>query len=141
MAQVPVFDSDEAAYAIQARICELSGDAVVGFTRAMVKGWEYALENPQYAIDLMMSEKWGGAEIGMDPDIQMPIHEAQIPLITSDLTDEKGLFWFDADEVAGPMFDLLTLGGIENLPDPDALLDLTILEDAFGDCSPSILNC
>ena len=115
-------------------------DAVVGFTRAMVKGWEYALENPQYAIDLMMSEKWGGTEIGMDPTIQPAIHEAQIPLITSDLTDEKGLFWMDLDALGGVMYNLLELGGMEP-PPLETITDLSILEDAFDGCEPSILNC
>ena len=57
-----------------------------------------------------------------------------------DLTDEKGLFWFDKDLIAGTMYELLELGGIDP-PDVDTLYDISILEDAYAGCQPSILNC
>ena len=115
-------------------------DAVVGFLRAMIKGWEAAFADPDTAIDLMMN-KWGGAELGMDISFQRPVHDAQVPLMTSSLTDEKGLFWMDFDLMATTMWDVLDLTGIEDLPTPETIVDVTLLEDAFANCGASLLEC
>ena len=115
-------------------------EAVVGFLRAMIKGWEAAFADPDTAIDLMMN-KWGGAELGMDISFQRPIHDAQVPLMTSSLTDEQGLFRMDFDLMATTMWDVLGLTGIENLPAPETMVDITLLEDAFANCGASLLEC
>lgn len=115
-------------------------DAVVGFLRAMIKGWEAAFADPDTAIDLMMN-KWGGAELGMDISFQRPVHDAQVPLMTSSLTDEKGLFQMDLDAIATTMWDVLTLTGIDNLPPAESMVDTTLLDDAFAGCGASLLEC
>ena len=103
-------------------------------------GWEAAFADPDTAIDLMLN-KWGGAELGMDVSFQRPIHDAQVPLMTSGLTDEKGLWRMDLDLMATDMWDVLSLTGIENLPGAETMVDITLLEDAFGTCGASLLNC
>jgi len=115
-------------------------DAMVGFLRAMIKGWEAAFADPDAAIDLMMN-KWGGAEIGMDILFQRPVHDAQVPLMTSSLTDEKGLFQMDFDLMASTMWDVLALTGIENLPSAESMIDTSLLDDAFAGCGASLLEC
>lgn len=115
-------------------------DAVVGFLRAMIKGWEAAFADPDTAIDLMMN-KWGGAELGMDISFQRPVHDAQVPLMTSTLTDEKGLFQMDLDAIATTMWDVLALTGIDNLPPAESMVDTTLLDDAFASCGASLLEC
>ena len=115
-------------------------DAMVGFLRAMIKGWEAAFADPDAAIDLMMN-KWGGAEIGMDISFQRPVHDAQVPLMTSSLTDEKGLFQMDFDLMASTMWDVLALTGIENLPSAESMIDTSLLDDAFAGCGASLLDC
>ena len=115
-------------------------DAMVGFLRAMIKGWEAAFADPDAAIDLMMN-KWGGAEIGMDISFQRPVHDAQVPLMTSSLTDEKGLFQMDFDLMASTMWDVLALTGIENLPSTESMVDTSLLDDAFAGCGASLLEC
>lgn len=115
-------------------------DAVVGFLRAMIKGWEAAFADPDTAIDLMMN-KWGGAELGMDISFQRPVHDAQVPLMTSSLTDEKGLFQMDLDAIATTMWDVLALTGIDNLPPAESMVDVSLLDDAFAGCGASLLDC
>lgn len=115
-------------------------DAMVGFLRAMIKGWEAAFADPDTAIDLMMN-KWGGAELGMDISFQRPVHDAQVPLMTSSLTDEKGLFQMDFDLMASTMWDVLALTGIENLPSPESMIDTSLLDDAFAGCGAALLDC
>ena len=115
-------------------------NALVGFLRAMIKGWEAAFEDPDTAIDLLMN-KWGGAEVGMDAAMQRRVHDAQVPLMTGPYTDANGLFTMDTDLISTTMWEVLELTGIENLPTPAALIDLTILEDAFEGCVASLLEC
>ena len=55
-------------------------------------------DDPAHAIDLVMNT-WAGVDLGLVLEDQFPIHDAQIPLMTSPLTEEKGLFWFDLDQI------------------------------------------
>ncbi len=57
--------------------------------------------------------------------------EAQFPLMQSDLTEERGLYQIDLELLAGPMYDALEKGGRETLPEPDSLVDITVLEDVY----------
>ncbi len=61
--------------------------------------------------------------------------------MTSSLTDEQGLFRMDFDLMATTMWDVLGLTGIENLPAPETMVDITLLEDAFANCGASLLEC
>ena len=116
-------------------------DAIVGFLRANIKGWEYAFANPDHAIDLVMNT-WGGTDLGLVTEDQMPVHEAQIPLMTSDLTDEKGLFWFDLDKIENEQNGFVLAGsGLPELPDTASVYDISILEDAYAGCGSSLLDC
>ena len=45
------------------------------------------------------------------------------------------------EEMAGAMWDVLGLTGIDPLPEAADVIDMSILDDAFGDCRPSILAC
>ena len=119
-------------------------DALVGFTRAMVKGWEAAFADPETAMDVMYNGSpnlGGGVDVGMDISYQIYIHYAQVPLMESSLTETDGLFSMSYDEMAGSMWDVLGLTGIDPLPEAADVIDMSILDDAFGDCRPSILAC
>ena len=119
-------------------------DALVGFTRAMVKGWEAAFADPETAMDVMYNGSpnlGGGVDVGMDISYQIYIHYAQVPLMESSLTETDGLFSMSYDEMAGAMWDVLGLTGIDPLPEAADVIDMSILDDAFGDCRPSILAC
>ena len=49
----------------------------------------------------------------------------------SDLTQEKGLYWMDLELLAGQMYDALRRGGRDELPDPESLVDLSVLEEVY----------
>jgi ABC-type nitrate/sulfonate/bicarbonate transport system substrate-binding protein len=103
-------------------------DTVKGYLRATIKGWELALQDKTKAIDLTMDQ---GQDLGLERDVEEDQLDAQIPLMQSELVDEKGLYWFDADLVAGPMYDALVASGRENLPDVDSIVDLSLLEEIY----------
>ena len=116
-------------------------EAVVGFLRANIKGWEAAFNDPAHAIDLVMNT-WGGVDLGLVLEDQFPIHDAQIPLMTSPLTEEKGLFWFDLDRIQNLQNGYVMIAtGLESLPDAATVYDVSILETVYEGCGPSLLNC
>lgn len=104
-------------------------DALVRWLRATIQGWE--LNNANLAKGTRISLEVGSDQ-GLDPKQQLAQNTAQVPLMESDLTKEKGLFWVSKETVAGPMYDALRSSGRKSLPDVDKLIDLSVLEDAYG---------
>ncbi len=114
-------------------------EAVVGFVRATVKGWERFFEDPDIGFDLMF-DQYGAADNFLVREEQLPVHNAQVELMTNDLTAEKGLFWMDLDLIGDEMYDVLRAAGVTDPPPVESLFDISILEDAFGDSGPSLLG-
>ena len=105
-------------------------DALVGFLRGSIRGWQANVADPTAAVKLSV-EKYG-ADLALSEHQQAAENEAQIPLLQNDLTRAKGLFWLDPDFIAGPVYTALAASGRTNLPDVNDLIDLSLLEDAFG---------
>ena len=118
---------------------EENREAVVGFLRATIKGWEKFFQDPDLGFDLMF-DQYGAADNFLVREEQLPVHEAQVELMTNDLTAEKGLFWMDLDLIAGDMYDVLRAAGVTDPPPVDSLFDTSILEEAFGDDGPNLLG-
>lgn len=118
---------------------EENRDAVVGFVRGTVKGWEKFFADPDLGFDLMFDE-YGAADNFLVREEQLPVHNAQVALMTNDLTDEKGLFWMDLDLIGGEMYDVIRAAGVADPPPVESLFDLSVLEDAFGGMGPSLLD-
>lgn len=112
-------------------------DAVVGYLRGSIKGWEAAIEDPAEGVRLTMEVY--GVDLGLDEENEAAQLDAQIPFMQSDLTAEKGLYWMDMDLLSGPMYEALRQGGRDELPEPDSLVDLTVLEEVY-DGSTSLLG-
>ena len=104
--------------------------AVVGFLRASIKGWELNQRDPSLSARLA-TEKYG-KDLKLDLEQQELQARAQVPLIKSPLTQEKGLLWLDAEQIAGPVYDGFRASGRTELPPVERLLDLTLLEEAYG---------
>jgi ABC-type nitrate/sulfonate/bicarbonate transport system substrate-binding protein len=109
---------------------EENRDDVVGFMRATIMGWEETVQDPDAGIRLTMDEY--GKDLGLDEETERQSLQAQLPLMQSDLTNEKGLYWMDLELLAGPMYEALSKGGRDQLPEPDSLVDLSVLEEAYG---------
>ena len=118
---------------------EENREAVVGFVRGTVKGWEKFFADPDLGFDLMFDE-YGAADNFLVREEQLPVHNAQVALMTNDLTDEKGLFWMDLDLIGGEMYDVIRAAGVADPPAVESLFDLSVLEDAFGGMGPSLLD-
>lgn len=125
-------------YFCQRSFAEENHDLLVSFLRGTIKGWELNEQgDPGVAADAAVSNY--GADLGLDINQQTRQNELQIPLMKGPLTDAKGLFWMDADTLGGEMWAALEAAGRTDLPDAASLLDLSILEDAYGGAT-SILS-
>ena len=105
-------------------------DLMVGFLKATIQGWEFtnaSEANMKYAVNLTLDD-YGGAEAGQKFDQSLLNAKANVPLMQSD----AGLFSIDIDQLAGPMYDALRAAGQKNLPDPETIVDLSILDDVYG---------
>ena len=118
---------------------EENRDAVVGFLRATIKGWEKFFQDPDLGFDLMF-DQYGAADNFLVREEQLPVHEAQVELMTNELTAEKGLFWMDLDLIAGDMYDVLRAAGVTDPPPVESLFDLSVLAEAFGNEGPNLLG-
>jgi ABC-type nitrate/sulfonate/bicarbonate transport system substrate-binding protein len=105
-------------------------DLVVGFVRATARGWEEAVKDPAKGVQLTMDVY--GKDLGLDEATETAQLDAQLPLMQSDLTQQKGLYWMDMDLLSGPMYEALRKGGRDTLPEPTSLVDLSVLEDAYA---------
>jgi ABC-type nitrate/sulfonate/bicarbonate transport system substrate-binding protein len=110
---------------------QANGDVLVGFLRASIRGWQANIADPAPAVKLAV-EKYG-VDLGLSEHQQAAENDAQIPLLQNDLTRAKGLFWLDPDFIAGPVYTAFRASGRSNLPDVTDLVDLSLLQEAFGD--------
>lgn len=101
-------------------------DAITRYTRATIKGWEYANthidEITQYTLDTY------GADYDLNFDQQKDEATSQIDYMISDLTEEKGLFWFDLKVWEEMMDILIDQGELDEKMDPSSFATFEILE-------------
>lgn len=108
-------------------------DTVVAFMRATIKGWELNEADPSVAAALAVETF--GADLGLDLAQQTRQNELQIPLMKSELTDAAGLFRIDPEFWDGAMATAYVAAGRETAPAAADVVDLTILDDVFGDAA------
>lgn len=108
---------------------ESNRDTVVGFLRGTVKGWETQNADPEVGTRLTIDQY--GADLGLKFEDELREAKAMIPLMQSDVTKEKGIFWMSAEELGGPMYEALEASGRKNLPPVEDVLDLSLMEEAY----------
>lgn len=97
---------------------------VVGYLRALAKGWDYAIKNPDYASKIVV-EKYG-AGLGFELDQQARQMELQIPLIKPEVGTRA--LSFDPGIVAGPMTHAAEAAG-RRVPPYQTIIDTSLLND------------
>ncbi|MGH9211698.1 MAG: ABC transporter substrate-binding protein [Acidimicrobiales bacterium] len=110
------------------RFVEENHDLLVRHTRATIRGWEINNADPELGLAASLEV---GQDLALDEEQQRRQNEAQIPLMESDTTRERGLFWVDKEEIGGPIYEALGQTRRTDLPDVDRLVDVTILEDVL----------
>lgn len=97
--------------------------------RATIKGYELNERNPAYGARLTVTKY--GRQFNFDLHQQTVENRTQIPLMHSNLTRRKGLFWMDLAYIAGPVYAGLRAAGITRLPAPRTYVDLSILREVY----------
>jgi ABC-type nitrate/sulfonate/bicarbonate transport system substrate-binding protein len=111
------------------RYIEANRELMASYLRAVIEGWERNLMDPTVAAQIAVRNV--GRQLGVTEAQELAENRAQIPLMQSSLTAAKGLFWVDPERLAGPIYDGFRAAGISNLPKPETLMDLSVLEHAF----------
>lgn len=105
-------------------------EAIVGFLRGTIKGWEMNAKDPTLGAHLAVEQY--GTDLGLKYDDELKKNEVQIPFTQSDLTKAKGLLWIDRDYIAGPIYEGLRAAGRTTLPPVEKFVDTSLLTDAYG---------
>ena len=112
------------------KYAEKNREALIGYLRATIKGWEMNARDPKLGARLTVEDY--GANLGLKFDEELQKNEVQIPLTQSELTKQKGLLWVDRDYIAGPIYTGLKAIGRTNLPPVEKFVDTTLLAEAYG---------
>ena len=105
-------------------------DLVVDWLRADIRGWQWAVENPDEIARLMV-EKYGTE--GLDLEAQTAEARAQVELITSGVAAEKGIGWMSLDVWSDAMNLSAEVGLIDETYPIGDVVTLEFLEEAYGD--------
>ena len=100
---------------------------LVRFLRALLRGHYANARDP--ALGARLAVDHYGADLGLDLDQQTQLNRLQIPLETSPGAPMS--FWFSLDTLRGDMYTVARASGRTDLPSPNQLRDMTLLEEAF----------
>ncbi len=110
------------------RVLETQPELLEGLLRATIKGWEYAIANPEEVAELTVRKY----SEGLDLEQQIGENLAQIELMQIGVAAEKGLFWMDRSIWEQTLKVGREFGLIPDPPNLDELLRYEILERVYG---------
>ncbi|QJQ94839.1 MULTISPECIES: ABC transporter substrate-binding protein [Halomonadaceae] len=102
-------------------------ESVIGFMRALTRGWIENEQDPDAAVELVVNNF--GADLGLDPEQQRRQNETQIQLMRPYDDPDHRLLTLDKAVIAGPMYDAARASGREELPNVDQIVDTTIMQE------------
>lgn len=101
---------------------------VVGYLRALARGWRDNATDPTVAAKLAV-EKYG-ADFGLSYEQQLRQNELQIPLVT--LEGGPGPLWFDVADIYPGMVEIAKASGHAEVEPASVTIDLGPLEEALA---------
>lgn len=102
-------------------------ESVIGFLRALTRGWMENEQDPSAAVELAVNDF--GADLGLDPEQQKRQNEIQIELMRPSDNPDHRLLTLDKTVISGPMYDAARASGRENLPEVEQIVDTTIMQE------------
>lgn len=120
---------------VERRFLERNRQELVGFLKALLRARATNLGTPNYAARLAV-ETYGG-DLGLDMDQQIGLNNLQVELEVEPGTDIP--FWFSPKSAAG-MFEIARVTGRRNLPAPERLIDLSLLEQAWREINSGSIH-
>lgn len=107
---------------------EDNADAMEGFLRASIRGWEENGKDPSVGAELAVNEY--GADLGLDLTQQTRENELQQELVVGSYGDP--LLWMDTDLMTEVMYPGLEASGYDDIPAPEEYVDMSYLEAAHA---------
>jgi ABC-type nitrate/sulfonate/bicarbonate transport system substrate-binding protein len=104
---------------------DASRPLVVGYLRALVKGWSYACAHPDYAAKLVVDKY--AADFGLDLKQQTREMQLQVPLVKP--SPDTRILDFDTSIITGDMTKAAKVAG-RTVPPLDQIVDLGPLHEA-----------
>jgi ABC-type nitrate/sulfonate/bicarbonate transport system substrate-binding protein len=117
---------------VERRFLNRNRAQLVGFFKALLRARATNAQNLALAPSLAV-DKYGG-DLGLDLEQQTTLNRLQVPLEV-----EGGAtipFWFSRQS-ATRMYEIAAVTNRRNIPPPDRLIDLTILEEAWHSLVPN----
>lgn len=102
---------------------------VVGFMRALVRGWTENAKDPTLAPKLVLSKF--GVDLGLDAKQQQRQNEIQLTLTKNPRTPAKRLLELDRATITGPMYASAKATGRANLPPVEQIADFGVMEEVY----------
>lgn len=102
---------------------------VVGFMRALVRGWNENQKDPGLAPKLVLSKY--GQDLGLNAKQQARQNELQLSLTRNPRAPQKRLLELDRETLTGPMYAAAQATGRTNLPPVDRIADFSVMEEAY----------
>ena len=95
-------------------------------------GWTGVRPRPggRPALGAKLTAEKYGADFNLDLRRETRSNTLQLPFLHSPDTAANGLFWVSRDRLAGPIYEALRAGGMDKLPDPDKVVDMSLLREA-----------
>jgi ABC-type nitrate/sulfonate/bicarbonate transport system substrate-binding protein len=101
-------------------------DALKGFLRATLKGYDEDIADPEAGPKLAVSTYGKSAGLKLPSEIEH--NKAYIPLASSDATKEHGYMWIDKDFLSGAVYKGMVASGLKTVP-VDDVLDVSLLQE------------
>ena len=108
---------------------------VVGFLRALTRGWMEDLKDPSVAAKLCVTKY--GADLGLDLKQQTRQNELQYAMLKSPTKPDLPLLSLDRDAIGGPMYAAAKASGRDKLPEVDKLCDFTVMQEVHASLKKS----
>jgi ABC-type nitrate/sulfonate/bicarbonate transport system substrate-binding protein len=120
---------------VQRAYLQANRPTVVGFLRALTRGWMENSKDPAVAAKLCVTKY--GADLGLDLKQQTRQNELQYAMLKSPTKPDLPLLALDRDAIAGPMFAAAKASGRENLPEVDKLCDFSVMTEVTASLKKS----
>lgn len=103
--------------------------AVVGFMRAVTKGWTENAKDPKVAASLAV--KKFGADLGLNPKQQVRQNQIQIAMMKDPSNPNQRYLVIDPATISGPLYAAAKATGRKNLPPVSKLADPTVMQEVY----------
>lgn len=104
---------------------------LVEFLKGRLLGMFENRKDPAWAASIVVNKY--GADLGLDLRQETETNELQIPLYQT--PGSRGPYWISNQDLTQHMYPAAYASGRSNLPDPSRLMDMSLLEDVYGQLS------